>query len=120
MDVCLGMPSPAKRFMSMAMEFTDQNFEQEVLQSDKPVLVDFWAPWCGPCQMMGPIIEDLAKDVEGKAKIGKLNVDDNPQIASKYGIMSIPTIKIFKGGQIVKDFVGVQQKDKLKDELASV
>lgn len=118
--VYLGKPSCARRLKRMAMEFTDQNFEQEVLQSDKPVLVDFWAPWCGPCQMMGPIVDALAEDVKATAKVGKLNVDDNPQIASKYGIMSIPTVKIFKGGQVVKEFVGVQQKESLKGELAKV
>lgn len=101
----------------MAMEFTDQNFDQEVLKSDKPVVVDFWAPWCGPCQIMGPILEDLSSDVSNIAKVGKLNVDDNPGKASEYGVMSIPTIKIFKGGKIVKEFVGVQQKDTLKSEL---
>lgn len=104
----------------MAMEFTDQNFEQEVLQSDKLTVVDFWAPWCGPCQIMGPILEELSGEVKDSAKVGKLNVDDNPGTASKYGIMSIPTIKIFKGGQIVKEFVGVQQKDALKAELAKL
>lgn len=101
----------------MAKEFTDQNFDQEVLKSDKPVLVDFWAPWCGPCQMMGPIIDELAKEMEGKAKVGKLNVDENNATASNFGIMSIPALKIFKGGQVVKEFVGVQNKDVLKSEL---
>ena len=101
----------------MEMEFTEKNFEQEVLQSELPVVVDFWAPWCGPCQMMGPIIEELAKEVEGKAKIGKCNVDENQNTASQYGIMSIPSIKIFKGGKIVKEFVGVQSKEALKTAL---
>ena len=101
----------------MAMEFTDQNFEQEVIKSDKAVLVDFWAPWCGRCQMMGPIIEELAKELEGKAKIGKLNVDEHSDTASHYGIMSIPSLKIFRDGKVVKEFVGVQNKDALKDEL---
>jgi thioredoxin 1 len=104
----------------MAMEFTDQNFDQEVLKNDKLVVVDFWAPWCGPCQIMGPILEELSTEVKDTAKVGKLNVDDNPETASKYGIMSIPTIKIFKGGKIVKEFVGVQQKDALKAELAKL
>lgn len=103
----------------MAMEFTDANFEAEVLKSEVPVLVDFWAPWCGPCQMMGPVIEELAKEVTN-AKVGKVNVDDNLKVASTYGIMSIPTIKVFKGGQVVKDFVGVQSKDRLKSELAAL
>jgi thioredoxin 1 len=104
----------------MEMEFTDKNFEQEVLQSEVPVLVDFWAPWCGPCQMMGPIVEELAKDMGVVAKVGKINVDENGDTASKFGIMSIPAIKIFKGGQIVKEFIGVQQKDVLKKELESL
>jgi len=99
------------------MEFTDQNFDSEVIKSDKPVLVDFWAPWCGPCQMMGPVIDELAKAVEGKAKVGKVNVDEHSETAQKYGIMSIPAIKIFKEGQIVKEFVGVQNLDALKSEL---
>ncbi|MFA4817232.1 MAG: thioredoxin [Parcubacteria group bacterium] len=101
----------------MTIEFTDQNFDQEVLKSEKPALVDFWAPWCGPCQMMGPIIEDLAKEMGDKFKIGKINVDEHPDTASKLGIMSIPAIKIFKGGQVVKEFVGVQNIDALKDAL---
>jgi thioredoxin 1 len=104
----------------MEMEFTDQNFEQEVIKSDKPVLVDFWAPWCGPCQMMGPVIEELAKEVEGKAKVGKLNVDEHGETASKFGIMSIPALKIFKGGVVVKEFVGVQAKDALKKALEEI
>jgi thioredoxin 1 len=101
----------------MEHEFTDQNFEQEVLKCDQAVLVDFWAPWCGPCQMMGPIIEELAKEFEGKAKVGKMNVDENSQTAQKYGIMSIPSLKIFKAGKIVKEFTGVQAKETLKSEL---
>jgi thioredoxin 1 len=101
----------------MAMEFNDQNFETEVMGSDKPVVVDFWAPWCGPCQVMGPIIEELAKEVEGKVKVGKLNVDESGQVAQKFGIMSIPTIIIFKDGKIAKQLVGVQAKEVLKDEL---
>lgn len=104
----------------MAIEFTDQNFDQEVLKSDKAVLVDFWAPWCGPCQMMGPIIDELAKEIGDKAKVGKLNVDENGATASKFGIMSIPALKIFKGGQVVREFVGVQSADILKEELIKV
>ncbi len=105
--------------MYMALELTESNFDAEVLKSDKPVLVDFWAPWCGPCQMMGPVIDELASEVTN-AKIAKLNVDDNPGVAQKYGIMSIPALKIFKGGQVVKELVGVQTKDKLKTELGAV
>ncbi len=104
----------------MAMEFTDQNFDQEVLQRDKLVLVDFWAPWCGPCQIMGPILEELSAEVKDSVTVGKLNVDENPGAASQYGVMSIPTIKIFKGGKVVKEFIGVQQKDALKAELAKL
>jgi thioredoxin 1 len=101
----------------MVIEFTDQNFDQEVLKSEKPALVDFWAPWCGPCQVMGPIIEELAKEMGDKFKIGKINVDENSETAQKFGIMSIPALKIFKGGQVVKEFVGVQNIDALKDAL---
>ena len=101
------------------MEFTDQNFDQEVLKSDKPTLVDFWAPWCGPCQVMGPVIEELAKEIADKAKVGKLNVDENPDTSSKYGIMSIPSLKIFKDGKVVQEFVGVQSKDTLKGALSN-
>ncbi|KKP57968.1 MAG: Thioredoxin [Candidatus Moranbacteria bacterium GW2011_GWF1_34_10] len=104
----------------MTVEFTDKNFKEEVLESDKVVLVDFWAPWCGPCQMMGPIVNDLASELGEDFKVGKINVDENPQSASEYGIMSIPAIKIFKGGKIVKEFVGVQNKDTLKSELKNI
>ncbi len=103
----------------MAVEFTTENFEQEVLKSDTTVLVDFWAPWCGPCQMMGPVIEELATEIT-TTKIGKLNVDEHPDIAQKFGIMSIPTIKVFKGGEIVKEYIGVQGKETLKTDLAAL
>jgi thioredoxin 1 len=96
---------------------TDANFDTEVLQSNLPTLVDFWAVWCGPCQMQGPIVEEVARDLSGKAKIGKLNVDENSATAQKYGVMSIPTIMIFKGGQVVKQFIGVQTKETLMGEL---
>lgn len=106
----------------MAHEITDATFEQEVLKSEVPVLVDFWAPWCGPCRTLGPIVEELAKDNEGKAvKIVKLNVDDNQEFPSKYGVMSIPTMIFFKGGQPQEQLVGVQDKATLQaklDELA--
>ena len=101
----------------MHVEFTDQSFDQEVLKSDQVVLVDFWAPWCGPCQVMGPIIEELAKEMEGKAKIGKMNVDENGETSSKFAVMSIPSLKIFKGGKVAKEFTGVQNKDILKKAL---
>lgn len=103
----------------MAVEFTEANFDQEVLKSDKPVLVDFWAPWCGPCQVIGPVIEELATEVT-TAKIGKLNVDEHPNVAQTYGVMSIPTMKIFKGGQVVKEFVGVQSKETFKEALTNL
>lgn len=94
---------------------TDQNFAQEVLSSSVPVFVDFWAPWCGPCQMMGPIVEELANEYDaGKVKIGKLNVDDNQVTAGKYQVMSIPTFLLFKDGQVVDKVIGGVQKEKLK------
>jgi len=92
------------------LDFNDQNFEKEVVESDLPVLVDFWAPWCGPCQAAGPIIDELAKDYQGKLKVGKLNVDENPQAAGKYMVMSIPTVLIFKNGKEVKRQVGFPGK----------
>lgn len=96
---------------------TDANFESDVLKSDKPVLVDFWAVWCGPCQMQGPIVEEVAKEFAGKAVVGKMNVDENPTVPQQFGIMSIPTLMIFKGGKVVKQFVGVQSKATLIAEL---
>lgn len=104
----------------MAIEFTDKNFKEEVIETDKIVLVDFWAPWCGPCQMMGPIIDELSAEMGDGFKIGKLNVDENSDSASQYGIMSIPAIKVFKDGKIVKEFMGVQSKESLKSELKSI
>ncbi|KKR01028.1 MAG: Thioredoxin [Microgenomates group bacterium GW2011_GWC1_39_12] len=102
------------------IQITDQTFETTVLKSDKPVLVDFWAVWCGPCQMQGPIIEEVASAMEGKAVVGKVNVDENPGVAGKYGVMSIPTLIIFKGGQPVKQMVGVQSKEVLINALSAV
>lgn len=96
---------------------TDANFDSEVTKSTIPVLVDFWAVWCGPCQMQGPIVEDVAKELAGKVKVGKMNVDENPQVPQQFGIMSIPTLMIFKGGTVVKQFVGVQSKETLLGEL---
>jgi len=104
----------------MELVITEENFEKEVLKSEVPVLVDFWAPWCGPCKIMGPIIEEVAKELEGKpVKIGKMNADDNNETPGKYGIMSIPTIIIFKNGQPVDQMVGVQAKEKLIEKLTA-
>lgn len=99
---------------------TDANFDQEVMKSATPVVVDFWAPWCAPCRIVGPIIEELAKEYEGKVKVGKLNVDENPQAAGQYGVMSIPTIIVFKNGQPVKAMVGAQGKDAYKRTIDEV
>ncbi len=104
----------------MAEFVTDQNFEAEVLKSDTPVLVDFYAEWCGPCKMMSPVIDELAKEYEGKVKIVKLNVDENQETAGKYQVMSIPTLFIFKGGEIAEQMVGFQDKNALKDRIDSV
>ena len=100
--------------------FTDSNFDQEVLQSKVPVVVDFWAVWCTPCRIVSPIIEELAKEYEGKVKVGKLNVDENQQISSKFGIMSIPSILIFKNGNPVKTIICAQGKEKYKQEIEEV
>jgi thioredoxin 1 len=97
--------------------FTDANFQSDVLSSDKPVVVDFWAPWCGPCKMVSPTIEELAKDYEGKVAVGKLNVDENPQTAGTYGVMSIPTVMIFKNGKPVQSMVGAQGKQTYQKEI---
>ena len=94
--------------------FSDQNFDKEVLEDKSPVVVDFWAPWCGPCKIVGPTIEELAKEYTGKVKVGKLNVDENQATAGKYNVMSIPTVMLFKNGQPVKSLVGAQGKEAYK------
>jgi thioredoxin 1 len=101
-------------------EFDDNNFSQEVLEADGPVLVDFWAPWCGPCRQIAPVVEQLATENAGAIKIGKLNVDDAPNSAQNYGVSSIPTLMLFKGGEVVERFVGVQPKSRLQEAINEV
>lgn len=101
----------------MALEITDANFEQVVLQSDKPVMVDFWAEWCGPCRMLTPIVEEMATDYDGRAIIGKVNVDENPAVAAQFGIRNIPTVIFVKGGEIADKSVGAVPKAQLTTKL---
>ena len=103
--------------MANVMTLDGKNFETEVVKSDVPVLVDFWAPWCGPCKMIGPIIEELAGEYDGKAKVGKVNVDDNQDLAAKFGIRGIPTVMLFKGGEVAGSFVGLRPKEDLAGAL---
>ena len=104
---------------SMAAVFTDDNFQAEVLDCELPVLVDFWASWCGPCQMMVPVVDALSTELEGKVKVGKLNVDENPTTSQKYGIMSIPAFKVFKGGEEVGEIIGAMSKDAMLAKVNS-
>jgi thioredoxin 1 len=103
--------------MSAAAQVTDSTFDQEVLESDLPVLVDFWAPWCGPCRMVAPVVDEIAEQYVGQIKVVKVNTDDNPAVASRYGIRSIPTLMIFKGGQRVDMVVGAVPKTTLSSTL---
>ncbi|MFH0812875.1 MAG: thioredoxin [Pseudomonadota bacterium] len=106
--------------MGKTVVITDNNFTEEVISSKTPVLIDFWAEWCGPCKMLGPVIEEVAQEFEGKVIVGKLNVDDNQKTAAHFGIRSIPTLLLFKGGELVNQMVGVQPKNKLIDILNNV
>ena len=99
------------------LEFTEENFNNDVLESDKPVLVDFWAEWCGPCKMIGPVVEELAGEYEGKAIIGKVNVDENPETSAKFGIRSIPTLLVIKNGEIVDKQIGAVPKAVLAQKI---
>lgn len=104
----------------MAKELTTSNFKDSVLDNQGVALVDFWAEWCGPCKLIGPVIEELSSDYDGKATIGKLNVDDNREVAAQYGIMSIPTLLFFKNGQIVDKHVGLASKSDIKKKLDAI
>jgi thioredoxin len=106
--------------MTKPLHFTDTNFESEVLGSHQPVLVDFWAEWCGPCRLLTPTIEELASEHGESAKVGKLNVDENPGTAARYQISSIPSVLVFKGGELVKTLVGVQSKQNYQDALTAI
>ncbi len=101
----------------MALEITDANFEELVLKSDKPVVVDFWAEWCGPCRMIGPVIEEMSKEYDGKAIIGKVNVDENPGVSAQFGVRNIPTILYIKGGEVADKLVGAAPKAQLTSKL---
>lgn len=99
------------------IKLTDQNFEQEVLRADLPVLVDFWASWCGPCRMLSPVIAEIAEEYAGKVKVGKVNVDEQPNLANRYGIASIPTVMLFKNGEVVNTSLGYRPKNELETML---
>lgn len=101
----------------MAIEITKENFEEVVLENQLPVLVDFWATWCGPCKMIGPIVEEIAEELEGKVAVGKINVDKQPELANRYGVMSIPTLLVFKNGEITNKKIGYMPKEKILEML---
>lgn len=102
------------------LHLTDSNFDEEVIKSSLPVLIDFWAPWCAPCQMIAPVLEELTKEYDGKAKIAKVNVDENPMRATEYGVMSIPNLKFFKQGKVVDEVIGVAPKEMIKEKLDAI
>jgi thioredoxin 1 len=104
----------------MEHTFTDQNFNQEVLSSEKPVLVDFWAPWCGPCKMVSPAVTQIAEDMADHLKVGKMNVDENPQMTQAYQVFSIPSLKVFKEGKIIGEIVGAAPKPVIEQKLKSI
>lgn len=104
----------------MAVEFTDQNFDELALKSDKPVIVDFWAEWCGPCRMVGPVVEEISQDFDGRAVVGKVNVDQHAEISMKYGIRNIPTVLFLKNGEVVDKSVGAVPKNVLVEKLEAI
>lgn len=104
----------------MALEITDASFESDIITSGKPAMVDFWAVWCGPCRMVGPVVEEIASEYEGKAIVGKVDVDTNQEVAAKYGIRNIPTILFFKNGEVVDKVVGVVPKEQLVEKLNAI
>ncbi len=114
-NICLNLHNLNKKIM--ALEITDATFDEVVLKSDKPVVVDFWAAWCGPCRMVGPIIEEVSNEYEGKAVVGKVDVDSNQEYAAKYGVRNIPTVLVFKDGEIVSRQVGVSPKKVYTDAI---
>ncbi len=104
----------------MALAITNETFDKEVLQSDKPVLVDFWAPWCGPCRMLSPVVDEVAEEVSDKVKVVKINVDEQPELASQYGVMSIPTLCLFQNGKVETQSVGVVSKQQILEMIGAV